>query len=195
MIICLYIYGSNCTKTNYPWESIKYFWFYHGLLVFVCVLTCAAPWTHNASFQGCHAVRNASLYGNWLPILWKKCTSVFDWHMFDPSLCHWEATNCSVSVCVCGWGCMCANATDPKRIGLIFEGFQAALGSCMHVCLYLLSCGPHAEFNRAARKTNPMLRLPMIQPVLLERERESDGEKDNDLVYQEHDMEGSEGEK
>ena len=65
----------------------------------------------------------------------------------------------------------------------------------MHVCLYLLSCGPHAQFNRAARKTNPMLRLPMIQPVLLERERESDGEKDNDLVYQEHDMEGSEGEK
>ena len=139
MIICLYIYGSNCTKTNYPWESIKYFWFYHGLLVFVCVLTCAAPWTHNASFQGCHAVRNASLYGNWLPILWKKCTSVFDWHMFDPSLCHWEATNCSVSVCVCVcvwvrmYVCKCHRS---QKNWVDFWGFPSSPG-ILHACVSL----------------------------------------------------------
>lgn len=57
-----------------------------------------------------------------------------------------------MSVCVCGWGRLCANATDPKGIRLVSEGFQEAPGSCMHVCLYLLSCGPHAEFNCAARE-------------------------------------------
>lgn len=47
---------------------------------------------------------------------------------------------------------MCVNATDPKGIRLIFEGFQAALGSCMHTCFYLLSCIAHAEFNCGAKE-------------------------------------------
>lgn len=47
---------------------------------------------------------------------------------------------------VCGRQHIRANATDPTGIRLIFEGFQAALGSGVHVYFYLLSWGPHAEF-------------------------------------------------
>lgn len=161
------------------------------------------PWTHN--IQGHHVVCKASLSGSWLSILRQKCTMVSDWHMLNASLCHWEATNWSVclSVCVCGnvymcgWGCMCANATDPKGIRLIFDGFQGALGSCMHVCLCLLSYSPHAEYNCAARERRrrqiPWLGYPWFTPVTWERERERESkrggneetvtEKENALVY------------
>ncbi len=150
----------------------------------VCVLACSTPCTHSMPFQGHHVVCEASFYGNWLSILWQKCTNVSDWHMLNPSLCHWDATNWSVCVCVCvcvcvyvcEWGCMCAKATDPKGIRLISEGFQASLGSCMHVCLYLLSCSPHAEFNCAARercrRQIPWLGYPWFTRVTLERETE-----------------------
>lgn len=156
----------------------------------VCGPSSAALFTHNMPSQGCHVVCKASPRENWLSILWQKCTNVFDWHMINPSLCHWEATNWSVHacvpvclcacVCMCvGEGCsMCANATDPKGIRLIFEGFQAALGSCMHVCLYLLSCGPHAEFNCAARerwrRQIPWLGYPWFTRVSGERGREGE---------------------
>lgn len=78
--------------------------------------------------------------------------------MLNPSLLHWEVTNWSMFVFVCvgerqsETDHMCANATNPIGISVIFEGFQAALGSCMHAGLCLLSCTPHAELNTVARE-------------------------------------------
>lgn len=95
----------------------------------VCVFVCLCL---------CCVVCKAFLYGNWLSILWQKCTNAFDWHMLNPSLCLWEATNWSVCVYVwvCGWQCMCANATDPKGMRLIFWGLPSSHG-ILHACASL----------------------------------------------------------
>lgn len=113
--------------------------------VCACVLACATPCAHTACCPKAvmWSAKPLSERIDYLFCNRNAQRSLIGTHL-NPFVSHWEAINCGVHLRVCeymwGKGCMWVNATNPKWIRMIFEGFQAAPGCRMHVSrLFVIS--------------------------------------------------------
>lgn len=98
-----------------------------------------------------------------IAVLHQNSTHVCDWHMLNPSLPDWGAISLRLQrLCVLEQvrrnACSSANATDPKRIRMIFEGLPSCSGILQprRVCVILRSthCVKLSPKNGAENKSH-----------------------------------------